>query len=137
MRSQVVLGRRTLAARISAELPTVVAADDIRFDKVGHVFAAFFAQERATRQDLRALEYVRSSAVRAPSRLQRRRLALSAHRVANPTSARHGSPSFYAGPFVKSVESPLERVNQSVGLNIAKCANCTDMYTKAPQQDRE
>ena len=84
-----VFWRAGLAAWIRAQLPTVIAPDDIRTNLTCEVLAALLAQQRFSREDIRSLENRRSAAIWALARLHGCRLAFSTHRIANPATTGH------------------------------------------------
>lgn len=99
--SVVVSWRFRLSAWISAQLPAVVAANNLRYNLSRKVFPAFFTEQLCARHNNGSFEYRRRPAIGTFPRLHWGRLTFPAHGVANPTSSSHR----YRPPFNRAAIS--------------------------------
>lgn len=99
--SVVVFWRFRLSAWISAQLPAVVAANNLRYNLSRKIFPAFFTDQLCARHNNGSFEYRRRPAIGTFPRLHWGRLTFPAHGVANPTPSSHR----YRPPFNRAAIS--------------------------------
>lgn len=99
--SVVVFWRFRLSTWISAQLPAVVATNNLGYNLSRKIFPAFFTEQFSARHNCGPLEYRRRPAIGTFPRLHWGWLAFPAHRIADPTPSGHR----YRPPFNRAATS--------------------------------